>query len=117
MPHKLLHDSRFVNHEYNTDNQTLYTEYYIFDYCCNFLYVITPEEQIWMVHQLNLIWSVAQVKKYVHIVPKEFINSLAVEQLFDKFFAINLSHQFELKHFADDRTEEASRWLLNSSNI
>ncbi|GEM_PF-698760 len=146
MTHNLLYNSKFVKHEYNTDDQTLYTEWfietenmnttdfkhevlhwgevskqvplsYIFDYCCNFLYTITPEEQIWMAHQLNPIWSVAQVKKYAHIVPKEFISNLTVEQLFDEFFAMNLSHQFELKHFADNRTEEASRWLLNSSNI
>jgi len=144
MERKLLHSSKFAKHEYDPDSQTLYSDWfaetenmskadfkyevlrwgevstgipltYIFDYCCNFLYAITPEEQIWMAHQLNPIWSAAQVKRYAHIVPKEFISSLAVEQLFDEFFAMNLNHQFELEHFADDQTKEAHEWLNPSS--
>jgi len=141
MKRKLLHQSNFAKHEYDTENQILYSDWfpetehmtvddfkyevqrwgeiskgipltYIYDDCCNFLYTINPEEQVWMAHQLNPIWVAAYVKKYAHIVPKEFITSLAVEQLFDEFFAMNLENQFELKHFGNDQTKEAYQWLF-----
>ncbi len=136
---KVLHESKYAAHQYDEETNTLYSEWFvetkdmkdeefkeamevwlkvsqqvrpekIYDYCCNFIYPITPENQIWMAHLLNPGWIGAGVKKYAHIVPEEFIANLSVDQMFEEFSLMRLDNQFEIKHFSDE--EKAKSWLF-----
>lgn len=140
MAEKTLHKSSFAIHIYDEDQKTLLTDWYretedmspqdfkfemekwlevsklcrpekIYDYCVNFVYTIDIAEQKWMAHLLNPGWADLGVKKYAHIVPEEFIANLSVEQMFEEFTNMNLENQFEIRHFADNNTESAKKWL------
>lgn len=135
---KELHRSIYAKHLYDPENQTLYSEWfestakmteaefkqemekwaevsvscsplYIYDYCVNFVYPISIENQTWLAHLLNPTWANLGVKKYAHIVPAELIANLSVEQMFDEFLNMNLPNQFEIKHFSEEK--EGKDWL------
>lgn len=82
---------------------------YLYDQCSDFIYPISPDEQVWMARLLNAEWIELGLKKYAHMVPAEMIAQLSVEQLFDEFFNMKLPHQFPIVNFA--RREEALAWL------
>lgn len=136
-----LYKSKYAQHLYGEEESTLYTDWFketeymtkedfkiemeawleaskkvnpkkIYDYCTNFIYPINPEEQVWMAHLLNPGWIQVGVKKYAHIVPEEFIANLSVEQMFEEFDKMNLDNQFEIRHFADNKSEEDKKWLF-----
>jgi hypothetical protein len=83
---------------------------YLYDNCVNFLFPISPKNQIWMAKLLNEPWVKIGLKKYAHIMPDELISGLSVEQMFEEFFNMNLENQFEIQHFPDG--ESANEWLL-----
>lgn len=139
----ILHKTSFAEYQYDEKNRTMYSNWFIetehmkpkdfeyemtrwaevskevnpsliYDFCCNFIYTIDPEQQIWMAHVLNPAWIEAGVQKYAHIVPEEFIANLSVEQMFEEFFNMNLENQFEIRHFAEEAQEEAKAWLFTT---
>lgn len=138
---KELYKSKYAEHKFDQEQNTMHTDWFeetknmssedfkkemhawleasqkvnpekIYDYCVNFIYPITPDEQVWMAHLLNPGWIATGVKKYAHVVPKEFIANLSVEQMFEEFDNMKLENQFEIKHFADDEVEKAKDWLF-----
>lgn len=138
---KNLYKSKYAEHYYDAETNTLHSNWFeetknmkggdfkkeieewlrvseevkpnkIYDYCVNFIYPINNEEQVWMAHTLNPGWIGVGVKKYAHVVPQEFITNLSVDLMFDEFFLMKLENQFEIKHFADEDTEKAKKWLF-----
>jgi len=133
--------SAYAAHSYDAETQTLYTEWFreteqmsaedfktemeawlkasqeteaklLFDYCVNFIYPITPEEQLWMAHLLKPGWAAAGLQKYAHIVPEELIANLSVYQMFEEFDNIKTENEFEIRHYAEEQSEEAKEWML-----
>ncbi len=138
--HKMetIYSSRFAKHEYDSETQTLFTDWfietqdmnsedfriemkawlevfrkvkpqYLYDNCVNFVYPIVPDEQTWMAELLNAEWIRLGLKKYAHMVPADLISEMSVEQLFDEFFTMRLPNQFPIVNFAD--REKAIKWL------
>lgn len=134
----VIYQSKYANHSFDESQNTMFTNWFIetadmdekefiiemeawlettskvkpekiYDYCVNFVYPISPDEQVWMAHLLNPKWIALGVKKYAHIVPEEFITNLSVEQMFDEFFQMNLPNQFEISHFSNEQV--AKNWL------
>ncbi len=135
---KVLFESKFSKHVYDEKTKIFYSDWfeetkemtendfklemivwlktsreidfkYLFDRCVDFIYPITPEEQIWMAELLNKNWIEAGLIKYAHIVPEEFVSSISVEQTFEEFFNMNLPNQYPIKDFSN--IEEAIAWL------
>ncbi len=130
--------SKYAVHAYEAETETLFTDWfaetehmneaefrtemeawlavfrqckpkYLYDNCANFIYPINPEEQLWMAELLNAEWVDLGLKKYAHMVPKEMLAELSVEQLFDEFFKMKLENQYPIVNFAD--RQEALQWL------
>lgn len=135
---KELYKSRYASHYYDEASQTMFSIWFnetqqmnadgfrvetekwleaslqckpknIFDYCVNFVYPISPEEQNWMAQLLNTAWVNMGVQKYAHIMPKELIANISSDQLFQEFTEMGLENQFTIGNFAD--TTEAINWL------
>jgi hypothetical protein len=136
---KVLHESKFSKHIYDAKTETLCSDWfeetknmtrndfeiemkawlkatqdcgkftYLLDRCVDFIYPISPQEQIWMANLLNKSWIELGLKKYAHLIPDEFISHLFVEQTFEEFFNMNLPHQYPMKDFSS--VEEALHWL------
>lgn len=134
----ICYTSPYATHEFEEETKTLYTKWFvqthdmtekefkhemetwlkvsqdyqptfIFDYCVDFLYPISIQNQLWMAHLLNPGWIDAGVQKYAHIVPEEFITNLSVDQMFEEFYEMKLDNQFEIRHFSD--SNEGLKWL------
>jgi hypothetical protein len=84
----------------------------IYDHCVQFLYPISIEEQTYMAQLLNPGWIAAGVKRYAHIMPQELVSNLSTDQMFQKFYDMNLPNQFVIRHFAEQEQEQAWKWLL-----
>lgn len=138
-----LHKSSYASHHYDAQLDTLFSDWFsetskmgeadfefemkkwlevsqqckpskIYDYCCNFVYPINPQQQTWMAQLLNPGWVKLGVKQYSHVVPEEYISNLSVYQMFQEFLEMNLDNQFKIEHFSDEL--EAIHWL-NISEI
>lgn len=133
-----LHRTKYASHHYDEQLDTLFSDWFpetaemieddftfemnqwievskkvrpskIYDYCVNFIYPISPEQQTWMAHLLNPGWVRLGVKQYSHVVPEEYISNLSVYQMFQEFLDMKLENQFEIEHFSDEQT--AIQWL------
>ncbi|TAH19514.1 MAG: hypothetical protein EAZ08_08475 [Cytophagales bacterium] len=134
----VLYQSKYSKHIYQSSTEILYSDWfistenmqaeefiqemevwlkvsqqckftYLFDRCINFLYIISPDEQLWMANLLNRAWVEMGLKKYAHIVPAEFISSLSVEQVFGEYLDMKLPNQYPIIDFVDE--EDAITWL------
>lgn len=81
---------------------------YILDDNTNRLYAYPPEIQQWTLKLFIDVWHKNGLKKYVQILPKDFINSLSAEQIVE-MANVKFSEIFETC-FVESR-EEAIRWL------
>lgn len=135
----ILHESKYAKHIYQEDKKTMFTYWFaetaemdetefkqemeqwlaasqqckpkfIYDLCREFIYPISPDEQVWLAHLLNTPWIEVGVEKYAHIVPEELIANISTMQLFEEFDNMDMPNQFIIRHFSDD--DEALTWLL-----
>jgi len=135
-----LYKSEFAKHEFDESTSTLFTTWlpetenmtaalfksemqewlnafcdcspkYLYDACNEFLYPITPDEQIWMAHLLNPEFVLRGLKKYAHMVPADMITEMSVDQLFGEYFAMNLPNQYPIINFA--KRQDALDWLYS----
>jgi len=139
---KVLHQSIYAAHYFDVETKTMYSNWFvatqdmsakdfvdeieawlaaslevkperIFDFCCNFVYPISPDEQIWMAELLNSKWIEIGLKRYAHILPNELFSQISSEQLFDEFYGMNLPNQFKIKNFSEGDIENARKWLFS----
>lgn len=79
---------------------------YLLSLSTNFLYIINPDEQLWLVSNVFEPHYKNGVKKMALIISKDFLSGLSIEQLIDETTIVPVG-LFE-------NQEEAEKWLFST---
>ncbi|NJL12496.1 MAG: hypothetical protein HC913_05540 [Microscillaceae bacterium] len=133
-----LHKSKYVYHRLINNAQTLYTHWFaetefmpsqvfrqemqiwqsifvqyrplaLFNQCQDFLYPISPDEQVWLSQLLQPAFLKNDLRCYAHVVPEESISNISVMQLFQELEKLIEPGDLLIRHFHEEKP--ALEWL------